>query len=164
VTRLLILCTGNSARSILGEVLFNALGQGRIQAVSAGSQPKDEPHPLALETLAVHGHETAGLRSKSWDEFAGPDAAHVDGVITVCDSAAAESCPIWPGAPVSVHWGLPDPAGIKDEAAARAAFETTYQALRKRIERVVNAAGLDDPATLKAVLTEAHEKESGDHV
>lgn len=164
MTRLLILCTGNSARSILSEVLFNEIGQGRIKAVSAGSHPKSQPHPLALEILAAHGHETAGLRSKSWDEFAGPDAAPIDGVVTVCDSAAAESCPIWPGAPVSVHWGLPDPAGIEDEGAARAAFEATYQALRKRIERVVTAADLDNPATLKAVLTEAHEMESGRHV
>ena len=163
MTRLLILCTGNSARSILGEVLFNALGQGRIEAVSAGSQPKGKPHTLALETLAAHGHSTAGLRSKSWDEFAGSDAAPVDGVITVCDSAAAESCPIWPGAPVSVHWGLPDPAGIEDESAARAAFEATYQALRTRIERVMKTPELDNAATLKAALTAAH-TETSDHV
>ncbi|MEO1039159.1 MAG: arsenate reductase ArsC [Pseudomonadota bacterium] len=130
---ILVLCTGNSARSILAEVLFNALGAGQVSAVSAGSQPKGAPHPLALETLIRHGHGTTGLCSKSWDVFAEPGAPEIDAVITVCDSAAAESCPIWPGAPLKSHWGLPDPAGIEDEAAARAAFEATYQALRQRI-------------------------------
>jgi arsenate reductase (thioredoxin) len=131
---ILILCTGNSARSILGEALVNALGEGRIHGFSAGSAPKGEPHPLALKTLESHGHPTEGLSSKSWDVFAGPDAPELDAVITVCDGAAAESCPVWPGAPVKAHWGLPDPAGIADIARARAAFEATYQALRRRVK------------------------------
>ncbi len=156
--RILVLCTGNSARSILGEALFNALGGGRISAISAGSQPKGEPHPIALETLSRHGHSTEGLSSKSWDVFAGPDAPEIHGVITVCDSAASEACPIWPGAPVQVHWGLPDPAYVTPDSACREAFEQTYQALKARIEAVIGAgADLTDPAALKTILKAAHE-------
>lgn len=156
--RILVLCTGNSARSILGESLFNALGDGRVTAISAGSQPKGEPHPIALETLRRHGHATDGLSSKSWDVFAGTQAPEIHGVITVCDSAASEACPIWPGAPVQVHWGLPDPAYVTPEAACREAFEQTYSALKARIEAVMAAeADLTDPAALKAVLKAAHD-------
>lgn len=156
----LILCTGNSARSILGEALFNALGQGRVTAFSAGSQPKGAPHPLALAVLTAHGHAVTALRSKSWEVFARDDAPRVDAVITVCDSAAAEACPIWPGAPVSAHWGLPDPAGIADPVEGRAAFEATYEALRRRIERVLAAPDLEHPEALRAALLAAH-KEPG---
>ncbi|MCC5982224.1 MAG: arsenate reductase ArsC [Oceanicaulis sp.] len=156
--RILVLCTGNSARSIIGEALFNALGGGRITAISAGSKPKGEPHPVALETLRSHGHSIEGLSSKSWDVFARGDAPEIHGVITVCDSAASEACPIWPGAPVQVHWGLPDPAYVTPDSACREAFEQTYQVLKARIEAVIAAeADLTDPAALKAVLKAAHE-------
>ena len=156
--RILVLCTGNSARSILGEALFNALGEGRVTAISAGSKPKGEPHPVALETLRRHGHAINGLSSKSWDVFAGTDAPEIHGVVTVCDSAASEACPIWPGAPVQVHWGLPDPAYVTPESDCREAFEQTYQALKARIGAVMAAdADLTDPAALKAALKAAHD-------
>lgn len=155
--RLLVLCTGNSARSILGEALFNALGGGKVTAVSAGSQPKGKPHAIALETLARHGHATHGLSSKSWDVFAGTQAPEIHGVITVCDSAASEACPIWPGAPVQVHWGLPDPAYVTPDNACREAFEQTYQALKARVEAVMAFdSDLSDSAVLKAALKAAH--------
>lgn len=149
---ILILCTGNSARSILGEVLVTALGQGRLQGYSAGSQPKGEPHPMALETLKAHGHSVDGLRSKSWDEFATGAAPRIDAVITVCDSAAAEVCPVWPGAPVKAHWGLPDPAHIEDDAECRAAFEATYEALAERIGALLGALEGDDAESLARAL------------
>jgi len=154
---LLVLCTGNSARSILGEALINAKGETWLHARSAGSQPKGRVHPLALETLAAHGHPTDGYASKSWDVFAGPDAAAFDAVITVCDSAAAESCPIWPGAPLSVHWGLPDPAAIDDETEARRAFEATYQALEAKIDAFIAALPDADPASDRERLRAALE-------
>lgn len=138
VTNILILCTGNSARSILGEALINRLGAGRVRGFSAGSFPKGEVHPGALRLLKRHGYPTDGLRSKSWDEFAGPEAPEIDAVITVCDNAAGEVCPIWPGQPVKAHWGLPDPAGVQgDEAEVDAAFEATHAALLRRIEQLV---------------------------
>lgn len=149
---ILILCTGNSARSILGEVLVSHLGQGRLKGYSAGSTPKGQPHPVALETLRAHGHDTTGLRSKSWDEFAAPDAPKIDAVITVCDSAAAEVCPVWPGAPVKAHWGLPDPAYIEDPAECRAAFEATYEALKARIEVLLAQLEGEDRDALKSAL------------
>ena len=149
---------GNSARSILGEALFNALGQGQVTAISAGSKPKGEPHPVALDTLTRHGLPAAGLSSKSWDVFAGPDAPEIHGVITVCDSAASETCPVWPGAPVQVHWGLPDPAHVTPEPACHEAFEQIFQALKARVEAVLAFDGdLRDPADLKAALKTAHE-------
>ncbi|WP_203292826.1 arsenate reductase ArsC [Maricaulis parjimensis] len=146
---ILILCTGNSARSILGEVLVTALGEGRLQGFSAGSQPKGQPHPVALETLKAHGHPIDRLRSKSWDEFTVENAPRIDAVITVCDSAAAEVCPVWPGAPVKAHWGLQDPAYIEDDAECRVAFEATYQALSKRIRTLLAGLDGDDQAALK---------------
>jgi arsenate reductase len=154
---ILVLCTGNSALSIMAEALINALSGGRHRGYSAGSQPKAEPHPLALQTLARHRHAVDGLASKSWDVFAEPGAPEIDAVITVCDSAAAEACPVWPAAPATAHWGLPDPAAIEDPDAARAAFEETYRALRTRIEAVL-AADPDpaDRAALKAALEAAH--------
>lgn len=129
---ILILCTGNSARSILGEALIGAESGGRWNGYSAGSAPKGAPHRMALRTLKAHGHDVSGFASKSWDVFAGPDAPQMDAVITVCDSAAAESCPIWPGAPVAAHWGLPDPAAAPESGQANA-FEATYQALRRKV-------------------------------
>lgn len=129
----LFLCTGNSARSILGEGLLNDLSPDWT-AYSAGSQPTGTPNPLALQTLSDHGHGTGFARSKSWEEFAGPDAPKMDLIFTVCDSAAAETCPVWPGHPATAHWGIPDPAaatGTEDER--RAAFETAYQRMRQRI-------------------------------
>jgi arsenate reductase len=134
----LFLCTGNSARSVLAECLANRLGAGRIRAFSAGSRPKGEVHPLTLETLRRHGHPTAGLRSKGWDAFAEPGAPRLDLVVTVCDQAAGEACPIWPGQPVTAHWSLEDPAAAAgDLAARRGAFEDTYRELARRIERLV---------------------------
>ncbi|MBK7414090.1 MAG: arsenate reductase ArsC [Dechloromonas sp.] len=129
----LVLCTGNSARSILGEALFNHLGGGRIRAFSAGSQPSGTVNPVAMETLQKHGVPLPEVRSKSWDEFAAPDAPQLDFIFTVCASAAGEACPIWPGHPATAHWGINDPAHVEPLAARRAAFETAYQQLEKRI-------------------------------
>jgi arsenate reductase len=133
----LVLCTGNSARSILGEALFNHLGGGRIRAFSAGSQPSGQVNPVALETLERHGVPLPEARSKSWDEFAGPGAPAIDFILTVCASAAGETCPIWPGHPTTAHWGIDDPAHIEPMAARRAAFERAFQLLRQRIEAFV---------------------------
>ena len=126
----LVLCTGNSARSILGEVLINELGAGRLRAYSAGSQPVGRVNPGALEKLEREGHAIRGLESKSWDRFSGADAPAIDIVITVCDNAAGESCPLWNGAPVTVHWGIPDPAADGD-------FDSAYTRLRSRIEAML---------------------------
>ena len=153
---ILILCTGNSARSILAEAVFNARSGGEISAYSAGSKPTGAPNPYALETLERHGLESANARSKSWDEFEGPQAPVMDAVITVCDSAAAEACPVWPGAPVSAHWGLPDPADITDPDQARAAFEATYQAIAGAVDSVLASADWrEGGGALKAALDKA---------
>lgn len=135
---ILILCTGNSARSILGEAVINQLGAGRLRGHSAGSQPKGQPHPLALETLAAAGWPTEGYRSKSWDAFAGPEAPRLDLVITVCDSAAAESCPYFPGRAVKAHWGLPDPPTAGDETAQRVRFKAVFNALQARVAALLD--------------------------
>ena len=132
--KVLVLCTGNSARSILGEMLFKHLGKGRIEAYSAGSKPGGVVNPVALETLAKHGVPCAGARSKSWDEFAAPSAPTLDFIFTVCGNAAQETCPVWPGHPATAHWGIPDPAHVEPVEARREAFEEAYQSLRKRIE------------------------------
>jgi arsenate reductase len=135
----LFLCTGNSARSILAEALLNAKAEGRLRAHSAGSRPKGEVHPLALEVLRTCEVATTGLRSKSWDEFAAEGAPHMDVVITVCDQAAAEACPLWPGAPVKVHWGLPDPAAVEGSHAERlAAFARTFTLFEQRIDLMLS--------------------------
>ena len=145
ITTVLVLCTGNSARSILGEMLFKHLGNGRVEAYSAGSKPAGQVNPVALETLANHGVPTAGARSKSWDEFAvavprsgkpgtqSASAPTFDFIFTVCGNAAQETCPIWPGHPTTAHWGIPDPAHVEPLDARRAAFETAYQSLKQRI-------------------------------
>jgi len=129
----LVLCTGNSARSILAEALFNHLGGGRFTAYSAGSQPSGTVNPVALETLDRHGVPLPEARSKSWDEFAAPGAPEMDFIFTVCASAAGEACPIWPGHPSTAHWGIADPAHIEPLAARREAFETAYRQLARRI-------------------------------
>jgi arsenate reductase (thioredoxin) len=137
----LFLCTHNSARSILAEALLNQLGRGRFQAFSAGSSPRDnqQPNPLGLKILQAAGIPTDGLRSKSWDEFARPDAPHMDLVITVCDNAAGEQCPYWPGQPATAHWGYADPSAIEggDEQKLEA-FRQTLHAIRRRLELLVN--------------------------
>ncbi len=130
----LVLCTGNSARSILGEALFNHLGKGRVRAYSAGSHPTGRVNPLALETLEKHGIALADARSKSWDEFAVPGGLTFDFIFTVCDNAANEPCPVWPGHPATAHWGIPDPAHVEPVEARRAAFEAAYRQLKRRVE------------------------------
>src|SRR5262249_49519889 len=131
----LFLCTGNSARSIMAECLMNRWGQGRFKGFSAGSHPKGAVHPLALKLLKELNYETSGLRSKSWDEFAQPDSLRMDFVITVCDQAAAESCPVWPGHPVTAHWGIFDPAAfVGSEEETQELFLRTYTELESRIK------------------------------
>ena len=144
----LFLCTHNAARSILAEAVLNDLGAGRFKAYSAGSSPRgnQRPHPMALDVLEKAGISTAGLRSKSWDEFGQPDAPHMDLVITVCDNAAGEACPYWPGQPATAHWGYPDPSETEgDEAHRLEAFRQTLHAIRHRLELLINlpAASLD---------------------
>ncbi len=135
VYNVLFLCTGNSARSILAEALLNHWGKGRFRASSAGSFPKGAVHPLAVEQLSAVGLPTAGMRSKSWNEFAAPGAPAMDFVFTVCDQAAAEVCPIWPGQPMTAHWGVPDPAAVEGpEVARRQAFRSAFRALEARIK------------------------------
>ena len=129
----LFLCTGNSARSILAEAILTKEGAGRFNAYSAGSQPKGEPHPMALEVLRDFGFPHEGFRSKSWNEFAGPDAPPIDLIITVCDNAAGETCPVWPGQPISAHWGIEDPAAVEGPAQ-REAFITALRYMRRRID------------------------------
>lgn len=130
----LFLCTGNSARSIMAEAILNQLGQGKFVAYSAGSQPKGEVNPHALRLLRDLGHGTAGLRSKPWTEFAKPGAPALDFIFTVCDNAAGETCPVWPGQPMTAHWGVPDPAEAKGTPAEIAlAFKDAYRMLHQRI-------------------------------
>ena len=156
----LVLCTGNSARSILGEALFNHLGQGRVRAFSAGSQPSGKVNPVALETLEKHGVPLPpDVRSKSWDEFAASGAPHIDYIFTVCASAAGETCPIWPGHPTTAHWGIADPAHVEPIEARRDAFEVAYQALEKRIKAFIaldlESMSAKDVATAARLIHEA---------
>jgi arsenate reductase (thioredoxin) len=139
IYNVLFLCTGNSARSILAEAILQREGGGHFAAFSAGSQPRGEIHPYARDLLAQLGHPVAGLRSKSWDEFEAPGAPRLDFVFTVCDNAAAEVCPVWPGQPMTAHWGLPDPAAAEgSEAERRLAFAETYRLLRNRITAFIS--------------------------
>ena len=135
----LFICTGNSARSILAEAILNREGRGRFRAFSAGSHPKGAVHQYALDLLRRLNHPTAELCSKSWDEFAAPGAPQLDFAFTVCDNAAGEVCPVWPGQPMTAHWGLPDPAAVEgSEAEKRAAFADAYRMLSNRISVFVN--------------------------
>ncbi|HCF24552.1 MULTISPECIES: arsenate reductase ArsC [unclassified Novosphingobium] len=138
VRSVLVLCTGNSARSILSEALFRRLGADRLMAYSAGSKPKGVPHPGALRLLAAKGSDTAAFRSKSWLEFTGPDAPEIDLAITVCGNAAGEVCPAFPGTPLRAHWGLPDPADVTGgDAAVDAAFAETWRLLEMRVQAML---------------------------
>lgn len=137
--QVLFVCTGNSARSIVAEALMNAMGGGRFRAWSAGSRPKGEVHPLALEELQRLQLPAEGARSKSWEEFASPDAPVLDFVFTVCDQAAGEVCPVWPGQPLSAHWGMPDPAAVEgSEDERRRAFRDAAVLLRRRIDLLLS--------------------------
>ncbi|MGB3830624.1 MAG: arsenate reductase ArsC [Mesorhizobium sp.] len=139
IYNVLFLCTGNSARSILGEALLNHLGDGRFRGFSAGSQPKGEVNPMTLQVLAEAGISTDGLRSKSWDEFAVPGAPPLDFVFTVCDNAAGEACPVWPGQPMTAHWGIEDPAAADGpEFRRKAAFEDALRFMRNRVGTFVS--------------------------
>ena len=150
VYNVLFVCTGNSARSILAEALLNDAGRGRFRAWSAGSEPTGVVNPKALDTLRILGVPAAGARSKSWDEFAAVDAPAMDFVITVCDNAAGEACPFWPGQPVTAHWGLPDPAAVQgSDADITLAFRDAAVTLRRRIDLLLALpmAALDAMAT-----------------
>jgi arsenate reductase len=134
VYNVLFLCTANSARSILAEAILARLGTGRFRAFSAGSQPRGTVNPVAIDVLKSLNHPVDGLRSKSWDEFAAPDAPRMDFVFTVCDNAAGEVCPVWPGQPMTAHWGIPDPAAVVgSDAVVHAAFYDAYRMLSNRI-------------------------------
>jgi arsenate reductase len=135
----LFLCTHNSARSIIAECVINRLGNGKYRGYSAGSRPSGRVHPYALDLLRQLNYDTASLRSKSWEEFAAPQAPQLDFVFTVCDDAAAEPCPVWPGQPVTAHWGIPDPAAVTgSEAEVRLAFAEAFRMLNDRISAFVN--------------------------
>jgi protein-tyrosine-phosphatase len=135
VFNVLFLCTGNSARSVIGEAILNRAGQGRFKAYSAGSQPKGQINPHTLSLLRNLNYDVSGLRSKSWTEFAKPGAPELDFVFTVCDDAAGESCPVWPGQPMTAHWGIPDPAAATgSDAEIAVAFDDAYRMLNRRIE------------------------------
>ena len=142
IRNVLFLCTGNSARSILSEAILNRIGEGRFRAFSAGSKPVGQVNPGALELLQRREYPTDGLRSKSWDEFAGPGAPEMDCIVTVCSNAAGETCPVWPGHPATEHWDIDDPAGVGDsDEERRAAFEEAYAVLEKRIGKFVVRLG-----------------------
>ena len=151
---ILVLCTGNSARSILAEALLNQRGAGRFRAYSAGSHPAGRVNPFAIATLQRFGLPTEGLRSKSWNEFAGPGSPRLDFIFTVCDNAAGEVCPLWPGQPVTAHWGVPDPAAVEgtDERKLQA-FEDTFRILERRVNRFVDLplSSLDPSDLVRAV-------------
>lgn len=157
----LVLCTGNSARSILGEVLINELSGGALRAYSAGSHPAGQVNPGAIEKLKREGHNVDGLESKSWDRFSGEDAPQFDIVVTVCDNAAGETCPVWYGSPITVHWGIPDPAlANASETESRAAFDRAYEQLRTRIEAML-ALPFDQLTAAELCTALKHVHESG---
>jgi arsenate reductase len=135
---ILVLCTGNSARSIMAEALINVLGQGRFKAYSAGSQPMGRVNPYAIEQAQTIAYDTSNVRSKSWDEFSQPDSVVMDIVMTVCDSAAGESCPLWRGSPIKVHWGFADPSHVNgSDDDKRAAFAKTFGQIRSKVEALM---------------------------
>jgi len=153
----LFLCTGNSARSILAEALLNVLGNDRFRAFSAGSHPAGRVQPLAVELATRLGYAAENLRSKSWDEYAGADAPVMDLIITVCDAAGGEICPVWPGQPITAHWAVPDPAAVHgDDAQRRSAFTTAFALLRRRVELLIalpdsKLRGLQAAASLRGI-------------
>jgi arsenate reductase (thioredoxin) len=139
IFNVLFLCSGNSARSIMAESILNLQGLGRFQGFSAGSQPAGQVHPMAIELLQRNHFPVENLRSKSWEEFSGPQAPQLDFVLTVCDKAKAEVCPVWPGQPMSAHWGVPDPVGVEgDEATRQKAFADAFLVLSRRIALFAN--------------------------
>lgn len=154
VFNVLFLCTHNSARSVIAEAILNSLGQRRFKAFSAGSQPKGKVNPNAITLLDKLNYDTSGIRSKSWDEFEGARAPHMDFVFTVCDNAANETCPVWPGQPMSAHWGVPDPSDTRgSEAEIAAAFADTHRMLYQRISIFINLPIHElDKLTLKREL------------
>lgn len=157
----LFLCTANSARSILAEAILNKLGEGRFQAFSAGSHPRGVPNPLALELLKAKGHDTGAIRSKSWKEFAALDAPFLHCVITVCDNAKGETCPIWPGHPIQTHWGIPDPAAEKHDGKLED-FETAYSRLTERVEAMLRLNEEElDPREWRDALTAIGKQSEG---
>ncbi|MCX8253686.1 ArsR family transcriptional regulator [Beijerinckiaceae bacterium RH AL1] len=165
IYNVLFLCTGNSARSILAEALLNANGAGRFQAFSAGSHPKGEINPFALKELAHVGLATEGLRAKSWDEFAASGAPVMDFVFTVCDSAAGETCPIWPGQPINAHWGIEDPAAVEGSDLDKArAFALALRYLKARVSlfMALPIASLDE-LSLRAKVREIGQAEGASH-
>ena len=157
VKSVLFLCTGNSARSILAEAILNSRGAGRFRGYSAGSHPTGTINPVAVDTLARMGLSVEGLRSKSWDEFGGPGAPVFDFIITVCDAAAGEICPVWPGHPTTAHWGVPDPAAVAGDTERAQAFRDAYAALGRRIDRFLELpiATLDPDALQEQVQASA---------
>lgn len=153
IYRVLFLCTANSARSVLAEAALQRAGAGRFEAYSAGSMPRGQVNPAALELLTAEGFDVSQFRSKGWEEFAAPGAPELDFIVTLCDSAAGEACPVWPGRPVSAHWGLPDPASVEGEAERRAAFAATLRAIEARIARLLELPIAElDPAELQRRL------------
>jgi len=139
IYNVLFLCTGNSARSIMAEALVSTMGKGRFRGYSAGSRPAGKVNPFAIEQVRKTGYPVEGLRSKSWDEFSVPEAPHMDFIVTVCDNAAGEECPYWPGKPASAHWGFEDPAAIEgSDAEKRAAFEKVFRQIMARMNAFVS--------------------------
>ena len=154
VYNVLVLCTGNSARSIMAEALINTMGNGRFHAYSAGSQPGGVVNPFAIEQVATMGYPLDQLRSKSWDEFATPDAPAMDFVITVCDNAAGETCPLWPGHPMTAHWGFEDPAAVQgSDEEKRHVFARVFRQIMNRVQLFVNLplAALDQAAIKREI-------------
>jgi arsenate reductase len=161
----LFLCTGNSARSIIAEAVLSRAGLGKFRAFSAGSQPKGQVHPTALDLLRTMNYEVSYLRSKSWKEFAGPDAPKLDFVFTVCDNAAQETCPVWPGQPMTAHWGVPDPAAATGtEVEMRLAFADTLRMLTHRINIFVSLPlrSLDQLSLQRRLAAIGKAKDAGD--